>query len=146
MAIKYSVQQKTQAGVKGGGHRKYYASVVNAGEITIDDMVRDIEKYTALSELDIRCIVTALQTVIQEKLTSSLVVRLEQLGSFYPALSSDGKDTEEEINENCVRKVGINYRPTMQIIQAMEDAGFEKVMGKTRMHKEKKEKNRKNKS
>jgi predicted histone-like DNA-binding protein len=128
MAIKYSVQQKSQAGIKGGGHRKFYASVVNSGEVTIDDMVRDIQEICALSEPNIRAIVSAFETVIKSKLTDSLVVRFEQLGAFYPALSSEGKDTEEEVSERCIRKVGINYRPDSRIIRAMVQAGCEKVI------------------
>ncbi|MDR1180882.1 MAG: hypothetical protein LBL13_02755 [Bacteroidales bacterium] len=128
MAIKYSVQQKSQAGIKGGGHRKYYASVVNSGEVTIDDMVRDIQEICSLSEPNIRATVAAFETVIKNKLTDSLVVRLDELGAFYPALSSEGKTNEEDVNETCIRKVGINYRPDSRMIRAMKQAGYAKVI------------------
>jgi predicted histone-like DNA-binding protein len=135
MALKYSIQQKSQAGVKGGGQRKFYAAIVNDGDVTIDDMVSDIEKISALSEPDIRRIVSALQEVIQTKLSESLVVHLEQLGTFYPAISSEGKEKEEEVNEHCIKKVGINYRPTQQILQALENVGRQKVIPTKKKYK-----------
>lgn len=127
MAIKYQVQEKAQPGVKGGGIRKYYATIVNDGEVTIDDLVKDIEKFSALSEPDIRGVVIALENVIQDSLANSKIVRLEKLGTLYPSLSSEGRDKEEEVDANCIKKVGVNYRPGARILQAIQNAGFKKV-------------------
>jgi predicted histone-like DNA-binding protein len=127
MPIKYSVREKVQPGVAGGGHRKFYAVAVNDGEVTIDDLVKEIEKFSALSEPDIRGVLVALENVIQNELSDSKVIRLERLGTFYPTLSSEGKDLEEEVNEHCVKKVGINYRPGARILTAMKGAGMKKV-------------------
>jgi predicted histone-like DNA-binding protein len=127
MAVKYKVQQKTEAGVAGGGVRKFYATVFTDGEVVVDDLVKEIEKFSSLSEPDIRGVIIALENVIQDKLSDSKVVRLEKLGTFYPTLSSEGREKEEDVNERCIKKVGINYRPGARIIQSMENAGCKKV-------------------
>jgi predicted histone-like DNA-binding protein len=128
MAIKYKSIQKTQPGVAGGGAKKYYALIVIDGEVTIDDLVKDIEKFSALSEPDIRGVIVALENVIQNKLSESKMVRLEKLGTLYPTLHSEGKETEEEITPHAVRRVGVNYRPGARILSVMKDAGLKKTV------------------
>ena len=127
MAIKYKVIERAQPGVAGGGKKKFYAAIQTDGEATIEDLVKEIEKFSALSEPDIRGVVIALENVIQSKLADSKIVRLEKLGTLYPALSSDGKDKAEEITPKVIRRICVNYRPGTRILAAMRDAGFKKA-------------------
>ena len=53
----YRVIQKVQPGVVGGGAKKYYAGIAIDGETTVDDLVVEIEKFSALSEPDIRGVI-----------------------------------------------------------------------------------------
>jgi predicted histone-like DNA-binding protein len=126
MAIKYKTIQKGQPGVVGGGTKKYYASIVIDGEVTVDQLVKEIEKFSALSEPDIRGVIIALENVIQDKLADSKMVRLEKLGTFYPTLSSDGKDTEEAVDGHAIRSVGVNYRPGARTLNTLKNAGTKK--------------------
>ena len=96
MAIKYKLIQKGEPGVLGGGTKKWYASVVTDGEMTIDDLVSEIEKFSALSEPDIKGVIVALENVIQKALADSKIVRLEKLGSLYVSLSSQGAKEEKD--------------------------------------------------
>jgi predicted histone-like DNA-binding protein len=127
MAIKYKTIQRVQPGIVGGGIKKYYATIITDGEATVDELVKEIEKFSALSEPDIRGVIIALENVIQSKLAESKIVRLDKLGSFYPTLSSEGKDEAKQITSGSIKKVGINYRPGERIIAAMNAAGFKKV-------------------
>lgn len=126
MAIKYKVVEKAQPGVKGGGAKKWYANVVNDGELNIDDLVKQIEKFSALSEADIKGVIVALENVVQTALAESKIVRLEKLGTLYPTLSSNGVATEKEFTANQIKSVGVNYRAGSRIVEAMKAAGFEK--------------------
>lgn len=127
MAIKYKVIEKVQPGVKGGGNKKWYANVVTNGELTVDDLAKEIEKFSALSEPDIKGVIIALENVIQAALSDSKIVRLEKLGNLYPTLSSGAAATEKEFTPSLIKSVGVNYRPGPRIIQAMEAAKLEKV-------------------
>ena len=127
MALKYKTVLKAQPGVSGGGIKKHYAAIHTDGEITIDELVREIEKFSALSEPDIRGVIIALENVIQAKLADSKIVRLEKLGTLYPTLSSEGRDNAEDVTSNVIKSVGVNYRPGARIIKAMKDAGFKKA-------------------
>ena len=60
MSIKYKLIEKGQPGVAGGGTKKWYATIVTDGELTVDDLTNKIEKFSALSEADIRGVIIAL--------------------------------------------------------------------------------------
>ncbi|MFK8267023.1 HU family DNA-binding protein [Capnocytophaga cynodegmi] len=126
MSIKYKVIEKGQPGVAGGGTKKWYANVVNDGELSVDDLVKQIEKFSSLSEADIKGVIITLENVIQNALANSKIVRLEKLGSLYPTLSSEGTATEKEFTISKIKSVGVNYRAGSRIIDAMKAAGFEK--------------------
>lgn len=66
MPIKYNVIERGEPGVVGGGTKKWYAVINNDGELTVDDLVKQIEKFSALSEADIRGVIIALENVMQE--------------------------------------------------------------------------------
>lgn len=125
--IKIKFSEKPQPGVKGGGIKKFYAHVVTDGETTIDDLVKDIEKFSSLSEPDIRGVISALENVIQNKLSESKIVRLEKLGSLYPSLSSEGVTDPKELTSDLVKKVTVNYRPGERLKKTINDAGFKIV-------------------
>ena len=126
MSIKYKVIEKGQPGVTGGGTKKFYANVVTEGELSVDDLVKQIEKFSALSEADIRGVIIALENVIQQGLADSKIIRLEKLGSLYPTLSSNGVATEKEFTANQIKSLSVNYRPGTRIVEVMKAAGFEK--------------------
>lgn len=127
MPIKFNVIERPEPGVKGGGNKKWYASITNNGELGIDDLVKQIEKFSALSEADIKGVIIALENVIQEALSNSKIVRLDKIGTLYPTLSSGGADTEKDFNQNLIKSVSVNYRAGKRILDAMKSAGFEKV-------------------
>jgi predicted histone-like DNA-binding protein len=127
MAIKYKPVLKAQPGVVGGGIKKHYAAIVYDGEVTIDELAKEIEKFSALSEPDIIGVIVALENVIQTKLSEAKIIRLEKLGTFYPSISSEGKETKEEVGAHAIKKVGVNYRPGARMLLAMQAAGFKKV-------------------
>jgi len=127
MPIKYNVIEKTQPGVAGGGTKKWYAVVANDGELSIDDLSKQIEKFSALSEADIRGVIIALENVIQESLANGKIIRMDKLGSFYPGLSSRGADTKEEFDTGFIKGAKVNYRPGKRISNALKTAAFKKV-------------------
>jgi len=127
MPIKYNVIEKTQPGIAGGGTKKWYATVANDGELTVDDITKQIEKFSALSEADIRGVIIALENVIQDSLANGKIIRLDKLGSFYPSLSSSGAATEEEFDVSFIRGARVNYRPGKRISNALKTAVFKKI-------------------
>ena len=130
MSIDYKVVEKGQPGVVGGGEKKFYAQIVYGKEVTVDELVKEIERFSALSEADIRGVIIALENVIQDKLAQSRIVRLEKLGSLYPAISSNGEAKEKDVDAETIKKGNVNYRPGKRILETLKAAGFSKVKEK----------------
>jgi predicted histone-like DNA-binding protein len=127
MTIKFKPIEKAQPGIAGGGEKKWYAQIVYDEEVTMDELVQEIEKFCSLTEPDIKGVISALENVIQNKLAASRIVRMERLGSFYPAISSSGEVEEAKVDAASIKKASVNYRPGDRIVKAINDAGYRKV-------------------
>lgn len=127
MAIKFSVVAKGQPGVVGGGKKKYYAQIEYGPELTMDEMVKEIEKFSSLSEPDIRGVLIAFENVMQNGFADGRIIRMERMGTFYPAISSKGEDKEEDVTASSIRDNDVNYRPGDRIKKAMTNGGYTKV-------------------
>ncbi|HUH25246.1 MAG TPA: HU family DNA-binding protein [Flavobacterium sp.] len=127
MSIKYTVVERGEPGVTGGGTKKWYAQIKTDGELNIDQLVEEVQKYSALAEADIRGVIIALENVIQKQLTIGKIVRLDKLGSFYPSLSSGNAPTEKEFHSSLIKSAKINYRPGKRINDALKAVIFTKV-------------------
>lgn len=127
MPIKYNVIERGEPGVIGGGTKKWYAVAVSDGEVTVEDLTRQIEKFSALSESDILGVIAALENVIQENLVNGKIIRLAKLGTFYPSLSSGGAETEKAFDPSFIKGAKVNYRPGKRINEALKTATFRKV-------------------
>ncbi len=108
------------------GDKKWYVAIANDGEVTVDDLTKKIEKFSALSEADIRGVIIALENVMQEEIINSKIVRLDKLGSFYPSLASEGVVTQKEFTTSHIKCAKVNYRPGKRISDALATAVFKK--------------------
>ncbi|WP_379967157.1 HU family DNA-binding protein [Epilithonimonas sp. UC225_85] len=126
MSIHYKLYQKPQPGVAGGGVKKWYANAVLDEELTLDDLVKKIEKFSSFSEPDIRGIIVSLENVIKEEITNGKIIRLDVLGSFYPSLSTEGVDNEEDFTAANIKSVKTIYRPGKRILEALKGINFRK--------------------
>ena len=126
MSIQYKLYEKPQPGVAGGGVKKWYANAVLDEELTIDDLVKKIEKFSSFSEPDIRGIIVSLENVIKEEITNGKIIRLDVLGSFYPSLSTEGVDNEEDFTAANIKSVKTIYRPGKRILEALKGIKFRK--------------------
>lgn len=122
MSIKYRLVERGQPGVAGGGIKKWYADVANnGGELGVDDLVKRIEKFSALSEADIKGVIIALENVVHEALADGKIVR------YILALVAVEQVRRKIFNISLIKSVGVNYRAGKRILEAMKSAGFEKI-------------------
>lgn|GEM_PF-6357821 len=66
--------------------KNWYAQASLDEELSIDDLVHKIEKFSSFSEADIRGIIIATENVIKEEIANGKVIRMDVLGSFYPLI------------------------------------------------------------
>jgi predicted histone-like DNA-binding protein len=126
MSIKFKVIERGQPGVTGGGTKKFYASPVTDGELTLADLTKSIEKICTVSGADIRAVLYAMVDVAVDSLADGTIVRLGDLGSLRTSLSSEGKATAEEVTPAAVKDASIIFTPGTRIKEMLGNAKFQK--------------------
>lgn len=124
--MKYKAVEKINP-QKPDDPKKWYAQIVTDGEVSVDEIVKEIEKFSALSEPDIRGVIIGLENVVQDRLAAGKIVRFDRLGSLYPSLSSTPSDKEEDVSAANIKSVKVNYRPGKRIMDAMKNVTKVKV-------------------
>jgi len=127
MAINFKVVQRGQPGVTGGGEKKFYASPVLDGEMSLPEMTKAIEKICTVSGADILAVLYALVDVSIDNLSNGTIVRLGDLGSLRPSLSSEGRTTADEVNANAVKSASVLFTPGTRIKQMLSVVKFKKA-------------------
>jgi predicted histone-like DNA-binding protein len=127
MSVKIKAIERGQPGVKGGGQKKFYASPVMDGELTLEDLTRSIEKICTVSGADIRAVLYALVDVSVDSLADGTIVRLGDLGSLRMSISSEGKATINEVSANSVKSASIIFTPGSRIKTMLETVKFQKA-------------------
>jgi len=127
MAINYKVIERGTPGVAGGGEKKYYASANITGETTLEGITKTIEKISTVSGADIRAVLYAMVDAMENNLAEGRVVRLGELGSLRVSISSEGKDTEDEVNSSAIRNAKVIFTPGKKIKNMLTNLEYKKV-------------------
>jgi predicted histone-like DNA-binding protein len=126
MAIKYNVIEKGQPGVAGGGEKKFYASTVANGEMTLNKLTNSIEKISTVSGADIRAVVYAMVDVMKDALADGQIVRLGDLGSLRISISSQPEDTAEAVNANSIKGAKTIFTPGKALKEMLKVLEYKK--------------------
>lgn len=129
MPIKIKAVEKGQPGVAGGGEKKFYASNVSSGEMTLEHLTKRIEKISTVSGADIRGVLYAMVDVMKEALEDGQIVRLGELGSLRVSIASKGEATPEEVNSYSVKSAKALFTPGKMLKESLTNLKFVKTNG-----------------
>ena len=124
MAIQIKAVERGQPGVAGGGVKKFYATPVHDKEISLDKLTKAIEKTSTVNGADIRAVLYAMVEEAVLGLSDGRIIRLGDLGSLRITLSSEGKDTAEEVTASAVKKAGVIFTPGAKLQEMLTAAKF----------------------
>jgi predicted histone-like DNA-binding protein len=127
MSIKFNVIERGQPGVVGGGEKKYYASPVSSGELTLAGLTKAIERSSTVSGADIRAVLYAMVDVMKDSLSEGNIVRLGELGSLRVSFSSEGKATAKEVNDSAIIGAKVIFTPGKDIKTMLESVKYQKA-------------------
>lgn len=127
MAIKFKVVERGQPGVAGGGTKKFYASQVTEGEMTLDELTSAIEGACTVNGADIRAVLYALVNVSITSLSKGSIVRLGDLGSLRVSVSSEGKDTADEVSASSIKGASIIFTPGTRLKDMLNGVKYQKA-------------------
>lgn len=127
MPIKFKVVERGQPGVVGGGEKKFYASPVMNGEVSLDKLTKSIEKISTVSGADIRGVLYALVDVMVNSLDDGQIVRLGDLGSLRISLKSEGMATAEEVQHTSIKAASVIFTPGTRLKEMLNGVKFQKT-------------------
>lgn len=127
MSIEFNVIERGQPGVVGGGEKKFYASPVMSGELTLPGLTKAIEKMCTVSGADIRAVVYAMVDVMKDSLADGNIVRMGELGSLRMSFSSEGKATADEVNATAITGAKVIFTPGKDIKTMLDTVTYKKA-------------------
>ena len=125
--IEFSVIEKGQPGVIGGGEKKFYAIIKRKGVISLENLSREIAGRSTMSEADVTGVLISLVETMETFLAEGYQIQLGQLGSLRISLSSRGEQTMDEVSKFSIKKARILFRPGSKIERLLKALQYTKL-------------------
>ena len=106
---------------------KYYASAIADGEVSMDLLAEMISYQCTVTESDCYAVLISLEKNIISELGQGRIVKLGRLGNFQIGISSEGKETPEEVNASSITKTRVLFRPGKRLRSLLNDLSFRKA-------------------
>lgn len=91
------------------GTYKYYVQIAPSTPILRRQIIEEIEKTTTLTSSDVKACLDALENAVVQHLAQGQAVRLGDLGSFRPTISSFGTTEPEKCDSTLIRRVRCRF-------------------------------------
>ena len=118
MAIKYVLKPKKDP---QRGTIKTYAQIAPIDYVDIDEVTKYLVDISSLSEGEVASMLVLLQKYIIDVLASGRSVRLGDLGSFRPTISSYGVEAGEDFDpESLIKKVNVRFTQSGKMLQMLD--------------------------
>ena len=125
--IQYSVGMMKNPAHPDEG-QKAYANLQQTGIINTDELAEHITEHNSVfSKGTIVGILTELGVCMRELILQGYKVHLGEIGTFAPAISSEGAESKEKFSSQDIKTMGVNYNPGAAFENLRRDAEFEKT-------------------
>ena len=104
------------------GKKYYYAQIAKVQPFGIDAIIEVISVRTTIASADVKAVLDALQNVTLRLVSEGQSLRLGDLGSFRPTLSSTRSDTEAGVSAKNIKRVNVIYTPSGSLRSALKSA------------------------
>jgi predicted histone-like DNA-binding protein len=126
MSIKYQVLQRQDPRDRSVPS-KFYAALTKRYEITFDELLNEIIDISTVSIGDTYNVLQTLIHLIKKHLQEGRTLKVGDLGTFYVTINSDGKDSDQEVDSNSIKKANIRFRPSVKLKDAMNRLKFNRI-------------------
>lgn len=106
---------------------KYYAKAIASGQVDLDTLAEQIAYECTVTESDTYAVLLALVRNVARELEQGRIVRLGKLGNFQISVSSEGYDTENEVNALGITKSRILFRPGKRLRESLDSLHYLKA-------------------
>jgi predicted histone-like DNA-binding protein len=124
--MKYHVIEKINP-TDPSAPKKQYASPVNAGNLTLKDLAKDIAARTSLSRGDIENVLTTFLEAMPTYLKIGMSVKLGDFGTMRLSLKSEGVEQGKKFDASKIKGVKLIFTPSSELKKSLEDVAFEEA-------------------
>lgn len=104
------------------GLKVYFPVIVQSGSLTLSEVASRIAKRSTMHTADIKAVLSALEVVAGDALTSGHTVRLGDLGSFrLTCAATGGEDDAAKVTANHVSRLRIRFTPSGAMQRMLRD-------------------------
>ena len=89
----------------------YYPQIAPVRPMNLEDISEAITEVCTVTRHDIKAVLSALQEQVIKAMQNGQSIRLGDLGSFRPTLSSNGVPTADEVSSQLIRSVNCRFTP-----------------------------------
>ena len=108
--------------------KKAYANLQLTGIVNINELAEHITEHNSVfSKGTIVGILTELGVCMRELILQGYKVHLGEIGTFAPAITSEGAESKEKFSAQNIKTMGVNYNPGPAFENLRRDAEFEKT-------------------
>lgn len=94
---------------------KYYAQGEAVTPVRLDDVADEISRSCTVNRADIKAVLSALDDALIRYMVNGQSVRLGDLGSFHPRISSYGAEEEKDFKTAMIKGMHVRYTPSAKI-------------------------------
>ena len=126
--MKIKLIERRKPGTKTGPG-KFYASPVNVGRKTLDDIARDISGRSSLTRGDISNVLYNFIDCLPHYLRDGFSIQLGEFGSMHVTLSSKGAETEKAFKTETI-KPRVVFTPGTELKRELAANSYESLRKK----------------
>ena len=105
----------------------FSASITAVSPVSLNRIVERIQARCTVNSADIKACLDALQAEVLESIMDGKSVRLGDLGSFRPVLSSKFSANAEDVDANSIKSIRVRFTPSVAMRSALSLGGAKKV-------------------
>ena len=123
--IQYSVRPMKN---RETGEIRYYSALQLTGVVSIDELAEHITEHNSVySKGTIVGVLTEMGCCLRELILQGYKVEFGGIGTFEPAIGSEGSETRADFSATQITRMGVNYSPGKDLQNLRRDAEFEKT-------------------
>jgi predicted histone-like DNA-binding protein len=105
---------------------KLYATPVNDGKVTQQDVSADIVNLSSLARGDVGNVINSLIDTVSKYLLMGKSVNLGELGTFRISFSSEGVEDAKDFTVDKISRVHVVFTPSVELKRKPDSIRFER--------------------
>ena len=124
MGKSFSIWKKTFKNDEGEMVEKYYACTKTTKIVSTKMLAKRIAESSSLTPGDVLSCISSITNEIQETLTLGDNIKLDGIGTFGVAITSEGVDDPKDLNPKMVKATKVTFKADRELTRLIKGMSF----------------------